>query len=141
LQVGVRNSKITDVEAVSILTAIQRVSKHFADVPWDLYEMLSEHAHPNYHGMLATYTEIGKPAAITTFVERRPGRLEAATSAALSALCNGLDILELTFKAYDNFIEPLAVLVEKANYEANKWPTDLPYPLVRPLHWRTPGDQ
>jgi len=132
--------KISDVESVSILTAIQRVSKDFEDVPWELYETLSEHAHPNYHGMLATYTEIGKPACITTFVDRRPGRLEAATLAALGAICNGLDILEIAFESYDNFIDALAVLAERRNHEAGEWPNDLPYPLVRPLKWKMPGE-
>ena len=130
--------QISDVEAVSILTAIQQTSKRFADVPGELYEMLSEHAHPNYHGMIATYTEIGKPAGVTTFVDRRPGRLEAATLAALGAVCNGLDILESAFVTYEKFIDAFVLLAEKRNYEAGEWPKDLPYPLVRPLKWKMP---
>lgn len=130
-----------DILAVSILTAVQRVSRHFGDVPWKLYEVLSEYAHPNYHGMLATYTERGKDQGVTTFVDRRPGRLEASTSAALSALANGLDILELAFTTYDGLIDDLVLLAEKRNHEAGKWPKDLPYPLVRPLKWTMSGDE
>lgn len=130
--------KISDVETVSILTAIQRTSKELEGVAWKMYEMLSEYAHPNYHGMLATYTKPGKPACVTTFVNRRDERVKTTTSAALATFSTGLHILEVAYERYDGFIEDLALLAERRHYEAGEWPKELPYPLVRPLNWKIP---
>jgi hypothetical protein len=57
------------IEARNVITIIQRLSKKF-DVPlFGFFEKLSEYAHPNYHGMMATYTEAGAEGGIKAFCD------------------------------------------------------------------------
>lgn len=120
-----------DYVQTNVLTHIQRLSKEF-DVPLEgFYEGLSEHAHPNYHGMMATYTEAGHDTGYVAFTDRRSGRIEATLILAMGALASSLDIVEAALHREDRCSESLAALSEKQFYDSGKWPADEEYPVAR----------
>jgi hypothetical protein len=65
LVLGSRN-KTTNHEQVSILTVLQSAGKRYPGM-YELYEALSESAHPNYEGMLLGYSTSDKKSRITNF--------------------------------------------------------------------------
>ena len=60
LKVPAKDFRLSEeIEARNVITIIERLTKKL-DLPLMCYfERLSEFAHPNYHGMMATYTVEG----------------------------------------------------------------------------------
>jgi hypothetical protein len=57
------------IESRNVITIIQRISKKLNVPLFGFFERLSEYAHPNYHGMMATYTEAGADGGIKAFAK------------------------------------------------------------------------
>jgi hypothetical protein len=120
-----------EIAAKNVLTIIQKLTKQM-DVPLEgFYEGLSEHAHPNYHGMMATYTESGHKGGITIFTNHREGRTEASTTLALGALATSLDIVKHALAIRTELSDRFSTLVERKIYERGTWPADVEYPVER----------
>ena len=116
--------------AQNILTIIQRLDKEL-DAPFEgFYEGLSEHAHPNAHGMVLLYAETHK-ACVTTFTDKNESRAKASLGLALSALATSLDIVEKALEEWEDMKPTLILLAEKQLHEKGTWPTDIPYPITR----------
>ncbi len=123
-----------EIVSRNVLTIVQRLTKQL-EIPlmW-FYEGLSEHAHPNYHGMLATYSAVRQPpddVAITRFTDRREGRTKATTVLAISALVIALDLMEAALDKQEKFLKDFAALAERKVQSEGKWPKDLDYPVQR----------
>ena len=117
--------------ARNVLTIIQKLTKKL-DVPlMDFYEGLSEHAHPNYHGMMATYTVVGHEGGITKFTSNREGRTEASMTLALGALATSLHIVEHALTMQAELSNRFSTLVEKKIHEGGTWPPNIEYPVQR----------
>jgi len=118
--------------ARNVLTIIDRLSKKLS-VPLDgFYERLSESAHPNYHGMMATYTvEGGGDIGMKVFCDRRASSERALILTSLGAIATSASIIIDSFKIAAAELEGLAVLAEKEIYESGKWPSGEPYPVER----------
>jgi hypothetical protein len=120
-----------EIEARSVITIIERLSKKL-DVPlMGFFERLSEFAHPNYHGMMATYTDAGAEGGFKTFCERRTGTERPLLRTALGTIATSCSIIIESFKILAAQLEQLAVLVEREIYENGKWPKEEPYPVSR----------
>jgi len=114
----------------NILTVIQRLDKELDGPFGGFYEGLSEHAHPNYHGMMALYSD-GSDGAISKFADHPAGRTTAAVTLAICALATSLDVLLLVTHKRAALNGDLARLSEKTIYEGGTWPSDVPYPVPR----------
>jgi hypothetical protein len=83
------------------------------DVPlMGFYERLSEFAHPNYHGMMATYTDEGGEGGLKTFCDRRMGTERPLILIAPGAIAASCDIIVESFKIFESQLEALAILAE-----------------------------
>lgn len=119
------------IEARNVLTIIQRLSKKF-DVPLlGFFEMLSEYAHPNYHGMMGTYTEAGSDGGVKVFCDRRASSERALLISAIGTVATSCNIVIESFKIAAARIESMTALAEKATFEAGTWPKDVEYPVRR----------
>ena len=120
-----------EIMARNVLTIIQKLTKQL-DVPLvGFYEGLSEYAHPNYHGMMATYTVVGHEGGITKFTSHREGRTKASMTLALGALATSLDVVEHALTMRGALSNRFSTLVEKKIHEGGTWPGDVEYPVQR----------
>ena len=114
----------------NVLTIIERLDKQL-DAPFmNFYEGLSEHAHPNAHGMVLLYTD-RHHEGVTYFTERNERRAKASLILALGALATSLDVIEYALAQHLKLSERLAILAERGIYERRTWPDDTPYPINR----------
>lgn len=114
----------------NVLTIIQRLDKEL-DAPFgSFYEGLSEHAHPNYHGMMGAYFE-GHDGAVSKYTDRREGRMKASLVLAICALASSLGVVDHVAERQRALSDPLAALAEKRIFERGTWPPDLKYPIRR----------
>jgi hypothetical protein len=119
------------IQARNVLTIIDRLSKKL-EIPLDgFYARLSEYAHPNYHGMMATYTEAGFEDTVKKFCDRRRSCEQALISTALGTIATSCSIVIESFKMLAAQLEPLALLSELEIYEKGEWPADTEYPVRR----------
>jgi len=118
--------------ARNVLTIIGRLSKHLS-VPLDgFYATLSEYAHPNYHGMMATYTQEGfKDGATKVFCERRSSSERPLLYAALGTLATSCSIVIEAYRIAASRLQAATELAEKDIYVRGEWPAEVPYPVGR----------
>jgi hypothetical protein len=122
---------IEEVQARNVLTIVQRLTKQL-DIPLvNFYEGLSEYAHPNYHGMMGTYTEFGLDGGIKVFADHRTDGERAIMLAAIGTLATSVDIVVECFRLLASSLRPLTVLAERAIYDGGTWPSDVEYPVNR----------
>jgi hypothetical protein len=120
-----------EIKAHHVLDMVRNVAKRH-DIPlWDVYETLSECAHPNYHGMMATYSEPGAEGGIKIFIDRRESIERAVITDAITVLATSVTAVIHTFERVAQHIEAMAVLAERQVYEAGTWPKDVEYPVRR----------
>lgn len=87
-----------EIEARNVITIIENLSKKL-DVPlMGFFERLSEFAHPNYHGMMATYTDEGAEGGFKTFCDRRTGTERPLVITALGTIATSCSIIVESFK-------------------------------------------
>ena len=84
----------------NILTIMEKLDKDLGTPFLGFYEGLSEHSHPNAHGMALTYVETHK-ACVTTYTDQKPGRVDASMSLAISALTSALQIADMANQHWD----------------------------------------
>ena len=89
----------------------------------NFYEGLSEHAHPNAHGMVLLYTD-RHHEGVTYFTERNDRRAKASLILALGALATSLDVIEYALAQHLKLSERLAILAERGIYERGTWPDE-----------------
>lgn len=119
------------IAARNVLTIIQRLSKQL-DVPFDrFYEALSEHAHPNYHGMMATYTTTEFEAGFKVFCDCRPGRDQASLTSFVVALATATQVIIRSYEMLAANLKPVTLLAEQKVHEDGKWPAGEVYPVKR----------
>lgn len=122
------------IQATNVLTIMKRLDKQFQGLLMRFYEGLSEYAHPNYHGMLATYggsQNHGDDEAIRRFSDRQPGRDVAATALVVGALASALHLATNAVVTYEAYQGGLAALSERHIFERGTWPDDQAYPVKR----------
>ena len=120
-----------DIEARNVIMIIEGLSKKLNVPLMGGFERLSEFAHPNYHGMMATYTDEGAEGGLKTFCDRRTGTVRPLMLTALGTLATSCNIIVDTFETFAARIEGLAVLAEREIYEGGTWPAGEPYPVIR----------
>jgi hypothetical protein len=119
-----------EIEARNVITIIERLTKKL-DAPLMAYfERLSEFAHPNYHGMMATYTVEGGDAR-KEFCEGRIGTRRPLILTALGTLATSISIVVRSFEMMAKDLEKLAILAEREIHESGRWPAAEPYPVQR----------
>jgi hypothetical protein len=114
----------------NILTIIQRLDKDLGGPFGGFYEGLSEHAHPNYHGMMGIYGD-GHDGATSKFNDHRDGRTRPSLVLAICALATSLDVLELVAQKRGALSDGLATLSERKIHERGTWPADVEFPIRR----------
>lgn len=114
----------------NILTIIEKLDKRLETPFMGFYEGLSEHAHPNAHGMALTYAETHK-AGVTTYTDREQSRVDVSLGLAISALASGLQIAEMANQHWDEDRLQFSLLAEKNIHDKGTWPKEGPYPIPR----------
>lgn len=114
----------------NILTIMEKLDKELETPFLGFYEGLSEHSHPNAHGMALTYASTHK-ACVTTYTEQKESRTRVSLDMAISALATFLQIAEMANRQWDEDRQAFILLQEKNIHEAGTWPKDTPYPIPR----------
>jgi len=114
----------------NILTIIEKLDKKLETPFMGFYEGLSEHAHPNAHGMALTYVETHM-ACVTTYTDRKESRATASFVLAISALASALQIAEMANRHWVKDRLQFTLLAEKNIHEKGTWPKDIPYSIRR----------
>ena len=119
-----------EYNARNVLTIIQRLTKELEiKLEW-FYEGLSEHAHPNYHGMLRIYQTSPPPGEFIVRFGRPTGdRLHTSLNIAIGGLAIAVEMMQMTMEQHDVIKHELALLAERNVYENGTWPADIPYPV------------
>jgi hypothetical protein len=119
--------------ARNVLTIIQRLTKQLeVELMW-FYEALSEHAHPNYLGMMGTYQTSPPEGEFTVRFFPRPEdeTLAASMKTVVSGLAISVEMLRMAFNHYDVVAARFAALCERDLYEGGTWPKGIEYPVKR----------
>ena len=119
----------------NILTIMEKLEKELAtpgqpQAFLGFYEGLSEHAHPNAHGMALTYVETHKKC-LTTYTNLKQSRLDVSLRLAIYALASALQCADMANQYWDSDRAGFISLCEKAIHDAGTWPKDIPYPVPR----------
>ena len=114
----------------NILTIMERLDKELETRSAGFYEGLSEHAHPNAHGMALTYVETHE-AGVTTYTNQKRSRVDVSLGLAIGSLASALQIADMANCYWDTDREVFILLQEKMIYDAGTWPQDIPYPIPR----------
>ena len=114
----------------NILTIMEKVDTELGTPFLGFYEGLSEHAHPNAHGMALTYADTQK-ACVTTYVNQKPSRVHVSLGLAIFTLASALKSADMANQYWDADREAFILLHEKVIYDRGTWPKDTPYPIVR----------
>ena len=78
----------------NILTIMERLDKELETRFLGFYEGLSEHAHPNAHGMALTYVETHE-AGVTTYTNQKRSRVDVSLGLAIGSLASALQIADM----------------------------------------------
>jgi hypothetical protein len=109
-------SKLTDdemPEAIQILKMIDRVNKAFAGLEFrQLYNELSETAHPNWRGVFGAYGRINQQKLIAEFASDMLGRRGRHISTATNALAVALELFILEYNALADALPRFATACE-----------------------------
>ncbi len=114
----------------NILTIMEKLDKDLETPFLGFYEGLSEHAHPNAHGMALTYASTHS-ACVTTYADQKPSRMSASSNLAINAFVTALQMAELANRWWDENRNAFILLAEKRIHDAGTWPKDIPYPIPR----------
>ena len=114
----------------NILTIMEKLDKELETAFLGFYEGLSEHAHPNAHGMALTYAETHK-ACVTTYTNQKQSRMEVSLGLAIGTLASALQSADMANRYWDSDREAFILLHEKMIHDAGRWPKDTPYPIPR----------
>jgi hypothetical protein len=121
-----------ELAARNVLTIIQRIGKQLGiDLMW-YYEGLSEHAHPNYLGMMAVYrqtAEDGNPSV--RYADAPNEGRDASIRIAIGGLAMGLEMMKMALERLAAVVGKFASLYERGSYEGGTWPKELAYPIKR----------
>ncbi len=116
--------------AKNVVTIIQRLTKQTDTNFEGFYAVLSEHAHPNYLGMMGVYQallEDGNP--MWKFSDGDAERRRMMFVSALQALIVALEMIQATMDQMLAVIVPFAELCERRSYERG---SNLASPCRRP---------
>lgn len=122
------------VKAKNIITIMDRLKKAMPEsVHGWFYDGLSEHSHPNYHGMYATYVELTDegPTSIATFTNARKSRTPLTSSLAVSGISLAMVMIEEALKYEKTNRVRFAEICEKGVYDRGTWPEGVEYPIKR----------
>ena len=114
----------------NILTIMEKLDKELKTPFLGFYEGLSEHSHPNAHGMALTYANT-HAACVTTYTEQKESRTRVSLDMAINALVTSLQIAEMANRHWDEDRQAFIVLEEKRIHDVGSWPKDTPYPIPR----------
>jgi hypothetical protein len=121
-----------EYQARNVLTIIDRLSKQLdAKFMW-YYEGLSEHAHPNYLGMMRAYQQSAdEETGIVRFADGPNERRDASMKLAIGGLATSVAMMELAMSQYEEMQTGFATLCERAIHEGGTWPEGVEYPIKR----------
>jgi hypothetical protein len=123
-----------EYQAKNIITILDRLMKAMPDshMRW-FYDGLSEHAHPNYHGMYAIYVNdvAEAPASVAIFQDRSAARTPLVSSLALSGISLAMTMMDQAMIDEKALRVPFARLCEKLSFDRGTWPEGVEYPVRR----------
>lgn len=114
----------------NVLTIMEKLDRELSTPFIGFYEGLSEHSHPNAHGMALTHVRTHS-ACVTTYVEQTDGRLSVSLSLAISALATALQVAEVANQQWDDARAAFILHAEQRIHDAGTWPVDIPFPIPR----------
>ena len=114
----------------NILTIMEKLDKDLETPFLGFYEGLSEHAHPNAHGMALTYIETHQ-TCVTTYTNQKQSRADVSLRLAIGALASALQSADVANQYWDSDREAFILLQEKVIHDTGTWPKDTPYPVPR----------
>jgi hypothetical protein len=116
--------------AVNVLTIVQRVAKDYPGI-WDLYETLSEFAHPNCAGMGGIFTELDEERHLQIVVDPWSEN-GAGLVYPFAGLGMSLTLMEASLRWLEETIADFVRVCEEDLYARGDWPARIPYRWKQP---------
>jgi len=116
------------VKATNVITIVERVAEAFGAGIKDLYAGLSEHAHPNFAGMAATYEQIDHANCESRFIDDPWKERAERITIPVAAMAMSLMLLKVSLGRYQRSSGTLIRACEEDIYRAGTWPPTVPYP-------------
>lgn len=116
------------IKAKNIVTIIERLDKTFDGAIKGVYDDLSEHAHPNFAGMAATYSEPVAANHETRFIDDPWERRAEAIPIPVNAMALSLMLLNVSLRRHQDSSGALIRACEEEIYRGGTWPPTVPYP-------------
>lgn len=128
--VGFKSKRWGDCEefqARNVLTLIERLTKRLGLDLMYYYEGLSEHAHPNYLGMMAVYRMSPEEGSSIVRYADSPNRSrDSSLIIGIGGLAIALDMIKLALDHHADVAANFARMCERAIYDAGGWPVGAP---------------
>ena len=118
-------------QALNVLTVIDRLDKTTHEGLREMYDALSEYAHPNYAGLLESYTEPHPDSGSTEFLRDPLTANALLLEVPFSLVAAGLSMSIIAVEQLRARCEELAALCEEALHDEGDWPEGLAYPIER----------
>ena len=121
-----------EYQAKNVVTIIERLTKKLDVDLSSMYGDLSEHAHPNYLGMMAAFqheVEIGDP--VIKFLDSPLDR-EISLGALVWAVGGaniGIEMTKYALEKQSQYARAFRKVCEEQIYDGGTWPKGVPYPL------------
>jgi len=116
------------VKATNILTIVERLDRTFDGSIMGFYVDLSEHAHPNFAGMAAPYSQIDDANSETRFIDDPWKRWAKGIVIPVGAMAVSLLLLNSSLSKHHKSFMDLTRACEEGIYKRGTWPPDVPYP-------------
>ena len=121
-----------EIQAINILTVVERLAKLVGAGITSMYADLSEYAHPNAAGTVIAYSRIEEETSQTYFVDRPLLENPETIGFPLSAATVALDVMVLSIKACKANLAAFVRLCEEELHDQGKWPKGVAYPRTPP---------
>lgn len=117
-----------EIQAVNVLTIIDRFAKLVSPEIRTAYDDLSEHAHPNYLGTVGAYSGIDETSGVTFFIEQPLHVDPRKIGLPLSAMEGALNLMIAAIETFESKLSSFVLLCDEAIHDKGTWPSKLPYP-------------
>jgi len=116
------------VEFENIVNIVNRVDKAFDWSIKRVYDDLSEHVHPNFAGMAATFSQIDEANSETRFIDDPWKTRAELMTIPVAATALSLLLLRVSHTRHHHSSGALIRACEEEIYRRGTWPPTVPYP-------------
>jgi hypothetical protein len=117
-----------EYEALNVLTIIDHLTEKMMPKLREMYDLLSEYAHPNYDSMIGVYQRVIRQTEGAKFIDHPAPQFPEALNTAVGMAGFALHLTERAVARYQAILSKFVSLCEEAIQKGGTWPAEMPYP-------------